>query len=243
MSSETDSDIKLAHECLCEFEAASYSPRAISLVSCLFNLASDDQKIICRNHADTCLRIIRQEVERALHNMHAVSEDQIEHWIVILNTIKKETSFDLPEEWDHRLSRLEVALERKLDTNNEIGALAEITGVGRPKAFHGLRTYSLRNREFILGSSLVRRKRREIERRESEIFCPVAPVIEAAARVTGQSVGAVQKEWPRLTPEQRGKIATNPRVKAMLNEMDGSRKGDVNLDDLLPEEEREDQSN
>src|SRR3972149_4223700 len=161
MSSETDSDIKLAHECLCEFEAASYSPRAISLVSCLFNLASDDQKIICRNHADTCLRIIRQEVERALHNMHAVSEDQIEHWVVILNTIKKETSFDLPEEGDHRLSRLEVALGRKLDTNNEIGALAEITGVCSRKAVHGPSTYSLRMWDFTLLCSPVRRKRRE----------------------------------------------------------------------------------
>ena len=187
MSSETDSDIKLAHECLCEFETALYSPKAIGFISCLFNLASDDQKIICRNHANTCLRIIRQEVERVFLNTHTVSEEQIEHWIEIHNTIKKETSFGLPEEWDHRLRRLEAALERKLDSNNEIGALAEIKGVSRPEAFRALRTYSSRNRVIILGNSLVYRKRKEIERR--------------------------------------------------------TRNESVNLDDLLPEEDHEDQSN
>ena len=168
MSSETDSDIKLAHECLREFETAPYSVHTIGLVSCLFNLASDDQRIICRNHAGTCLRIIRQEVEAVVQNTRAVSEDQIEHWIMVLNTIKKETKFNLPEDWGLHLRRLEATLETKLDTNSEIGALAEITGVDRLKAFRKLRTYSSRNREFILGNPLVYRKRREIERRMSE---------------------------------------------------------------------------
>jgi len=236
MSCENDSDIRSAHECLREFEMALYSPRAIGLVACLINLASDYQNIICRNHAETCLRIIRQEIERVLHNTDTVSEDQIDHWIEILNTIKKETSFELPEEWDLHLRQLEAALERKLDTNSEIGALAEITGVNRSKAFRNLKMYSSRNRDIILGNPFVRRKCHEIDRRESEIFRSVPPVIEAAARVTGLSVCTVQKKWPSYTPEQRGRIATNPKVLAMLNEMNTSRRGAVNLDDLLDEE-------